>query len=173
MFGPEARGDVFLGGTAGTSGSSLDDEQQLRKAKSLEETLFFVAGVEGLRKLGSVEPLSSSTLVPSSFRRRDVMLLPLLRSLCPFRILLFEPRRVFSESSWVLSRVLSRVDWRSAFKEARDGMGRSKCLLELLVALPVDAPSAVWDGATGAWVDSGTFSELDGGEEALVSFTLS
>lgn len=129
-------GDLFAG-IAGSSGSSFDDEQQLKKAKIRYETLPFFSGFAASDSSGLVGVLRFSMLAESAFCRRDLLLLPLLRSLRPFRMLLLEPRSVFSESFFVVSWALSSVDCLSTLEELRDAAGASKCFFDPSAALEV------------------------------------
>lgn len=98
------------------------------------------------------------------------MLLPLLRSLLPFNILLLEPRSVFSESSLTVSLVLSDVDCLSALDELRDAAGASRCFLEPSAGIPVAGLSGAGADATGKGVCSEDSTGLGCEEEALELF---
>ena len=118
---------VFFGGIDPSSGSTSEDEQQLRNAKSLREVLGGFSDFAGSCTSGLTVLLFSSELGSSGFCSRDLMLLPLLLSLRPLKRLLREPRSVFSDPSCGPSWVLSEVDGLSAFKDVRDGRAKSRC----------------------------------------------
>jgi hypothetical protein len=149
---------VFLGGRAESSPSTSEEEQQLRKERSLE--LVFFSGFEGpfiSVVLGVFVSCAFSAFGPSCVRR-DRRLLARLRSLLTLNTLTLDPLR--EGASCVASSVFCMVDCLSAFEDLRVGIGIERwCFLG--APLPPVASGGFEAGAAeeeASWEDAPAFA---------------